>query len=895
MTRRDRLPVRLFAALVRRMLPDALVAEHGEAQVDAFRDLYDAARRHGMTSVLRLFVRELAGLINTARALAREAAVEQDRSGRSTWISDVTRDLRLAGRTLRGSPGYAITVIGILALGIGAIAAVFTVANAVFFRPLPYNDAEDLTIVWSVLDRQTNPSTMTVSPADFLDWRRDASSFQEVAAHNLWFPVLSSGEGDARQILAGLVTPEMFTLLGVAPAMGRTFRADEADGGSRVVMLSHELWVGRYGADPDILGRDVRLDGLPYEVVGVLPSDYRHPDPHRPLLETQLFAPFDMSTWADQEGRYLRVFGRLADGVTLERAQSEMDALALRLEGVRPVANRDVGAAVVSMRDQFYASSRPALYLAIVGAGLLFVIVCANVANLVLARCLARRREFAVRVSLGAGKARIVRQILTENGLLALAGSVVGIGGVVFAMDVLQGLQGRVLPTIGDMRIDGTVAVFVAALIGVTTLLLGVLPLGEFLRTPVRSVLAEEGGGTGASRRSQRIRSALVIGEIAVAAALVVAAGLLSSSFRKLTQVGPGFDVPALLTAEVTAPGDRYESAEAFTPMYEELHSRLAALPGVASAAYASQLPMLDGNWSRAFDVVDDPREESAWPMTEYRLVSPGYFGTMGIPLVAGREFRPGDRAEAPAVLIVNQTLARRHWPDESAVGRLVRWRRADTMVTGEVVGVVGDVLDDGLSAEPEPFTYYPFAQSSNRSAAFVLRTTGDPGALVASVRSTVRDLDSHLPLDPLAPYRARVLETIRPSRLASTMALAFSVLALVIAGLGIYGVVAYAVGARTREIGIRSALGAGRGELASLVLRQSLTLALVGAVVGLGLAVASARVMASLLFETSTLDPLSYLLAPGILVAVALVASWVPTRRAVSVDPVRALRADGR
>lgn len=871
------------------------MGRYGDAQVEAFRDLYEEARRRGPGAVGRLVVRELWGLVKTARDLEREVVVEMKGTGRRSWAEDGARDLRLAWRTLRSAPGYAVTVTLILALGIGAIASVFTVANGVLLRPLPYEDPEALTLVWSELDQSTDPSIMTVSPADFVDWAEGTTTFETLAAHNLWFPVLSEGEGDAQSILAGLVTPELFSLLGVRPLLGRTFRPEESDGTNRVAVLSHGLWATRYGANPGILGQDVRLDGLAYEVVGVLPADYRHPDPHRPLIETQLFVPFNTSAWADNTGRFLRVLGRLADGVTLERARAEMDALSERLAAVRPVTNRDVGAVVLPMREQFYASSRPAILLAMAGAALLFLIVCANVANLVLARCLARRREFAVRASLGAGKARIARQIMIENGLLATAGSVLGLGAVVLFLDVLKGLQGRVLPTIGDIQIDATVVAFSVGVVVLTTLLLGVLPLGEFFRTPVRAVLIEESGGTGGSRRSQRIRSGLVIAEVAVAGALVVGAGLLGTSFQRLSNVGPGFDAPAVLTVELSAPRDRYETVEDFTRMYEELAGRLAALPGADQVSYASQLPLLDGNWSRSFDVVDDPREESQWPTTEMRMVAPGYFRTMGIDLLAGREFEAGDLPDGPLVLVVNQTLAGRHWPEGDAVGRRVRWRRGDEVVTGEIVGVVGDVLDDGLSAQPDPFVYYPFAQSPNRSAAMVIRTGGDPASLVGVVRDEIRRFDGQLPVDVIAPYQSRILETVSASRLASTLATAFSVLALVIAGLGIYGVVAYAVGARTREIGIRSALGAGRGTVATMVFRQSLRLALIGAVLGLGLAAVEGRVLSTLLFETSTTDPLSYLLAPGALVLVAVLASYLPARRALSVDPVRALRADGR
>ena len=626
--------VRIFAWLVRRLLPRELVDTHGADQVEAFRDALSEARRRGPVPTVRLLVREVMGMVSVGRE-ARRRRGRESRVPRALGetMRDGMKDVVLAVRTLRSSPGYAAAVVAILAVGVAAIAGAFTVANGVLFRPLPYEEADQLALIWSELDQSTSPSPMTVSPADFTDYAASASSFSDVAAHNLWFPVVSGGEGDAQSVLAGLVTPGFFSLLGVEAALGRTFLPDEGDGTHRVVVLSDGLWRSRYGGDPRVVGTDVRLNGLPYQVVGVLPAGYKHPDPHRPLEETQLFAPFNTSAWADNTGRFLRVFGRLAPGVTLERARAEMEGIANRIAQVRPVVSRDAGVIVRDMREEFYASSRPALYLALGGAALLFAIVCANVANLVLARSLARRREFAVRASLGAGKGRIARQILLENGVLALAGCAVGVLAVVGLMDVIQGLQGRVLPLIGDIRLDVRVLIFTAATVAFTTLFLGVLPLGEFFRTPVRAVLTEESGGTGGSRRSQRIRAGLVIGEIAVAAALVVGAGLLGSSFRKLASVGPGFDAPRVLTVELTAPRDRYPESQDFQALYRQVADRLGGVAGAETVAYASQLPILDGNWTREFDVADQPREESQWPTTEMRMVSPGYFRTMGIPL----------------------------------------------------------------------------------------------------------------------------------------------------------------------------------------------------------------------------------------------------------------------
>ncbi len=671
-----------------RFLPASLQHDHHDEMLAMVRErLHD---RKGLRRTAT-YAAEVADLYRTIirEGLSHRRRVRSDTGGGAgAGNKDFKSDLRSALRSLHRRPGYAFVVMAILALGIAATSSAFTVVSGVLLRPLPYADSERLALVWTELDRSTEPTEMTVSPADFVDWKASTTSFEMLAAHNLWHPVLSGG-GDARTIMAGLVTPELFDVLGVQPLLGRTFRLEESGTSSNVTVLSYGLWRSRYGSDPAIVGKFVTLNGLPHEVVGVLPAEYRHPDPHRPLLETQLFKPFDTSEWPHDLSRYLRVVGKLAPGVSIERAEAEMDAIALGLESVRPELNHDTGTVVYSMRDQFYASSRPALLLVLVGAGLLYVIVLANVANLVLTRSLARKREFAVRASLGAGRMRIAHQMLIENGLLALGGSALGLGAVLVSMDLLTGLQGRYLPRIGDIQLDLRVALFTVVLTILTTVLLGMLPLGEFFRTPLRAVLSEEAPGAGGSRRSRGIRAFLVVGEVALAAALVVGAGLLGRSFQNLAAVGPGFDAPAVLTAEITAPRDRYQSSVEYLPVFEQLATEFSALPGVDVVGFASQLPMLDGDWSRDFELVDQPRDRAMWPTAEIRFVSTAYFEAMRIELVAGRPFDDRDREGVQSVVVVNEMFAGTHWASGSVIGKLIRWERNEETVVSEVVGVV--------------------------------------------------------------------------------------------------------------------------------------------------------------------------------------------------------------
>ncbi len=904
MKSRSPFAVRLFGLFSRMVLPKDLTESHGVAAVDAFGDLYERARARGLGAVASLVFREGAGLVRVSVTARREGSdgstapnVTSGLGGEGDpWLLDAWRDVKHGFRVLRAHPGYSIVVVLTLALGIASSAGVFTVVNGALFRPLPYSEPDRLVQIWSVLDASTEPSEMTVSPVDFTDWRERARGFTGLAAHNLWFPVISGGEGDAQRVLAGLMTTDLLDVLGVGPLLGRTFQPDEGrSGGTRVTILSYGLWRSRYGSDPGILGRTILLNGDQYEVVGVMPPTYKHPDPHRPLLETALFAPFDVEPWPTQTGRFLRVVGRLGPDVGRSEAQAEMDALMLSLQTIRPVANHDVGASVVSLHDEFYGSSRAGLYLVLAGAGALFLIVCANVANLVLARTLARKREFAVRASLGAGRRRIAKQLMIENGILAVAGGVTGLVLVFFGMNLIRGVQGRFIPMMADIRMDLAVSAFVVAMAVITTLFLGALPLLEIFRAPVRAVLGEESAGGGGSRRTTRLRSTLVVAEVALAAALVAGAGLLGRSFEKLAEVDPGFDAERLLTLELTPPRGSYPDRGAVGALRERVRERLAALPGADVVGYASQLPMLDGDWTSTFDVVGQGFSPEEYPDFEMRYVSPDYFRAMGVPVVGGRPFQDLDGEGAPRVVIVNEELASRYWPPGQAVGKQLRWSEFDEEVRGEIVGVVADVLDSGLAGVPDPFVYFPIQQRSNRSMAFLVRTGGDPLSLARAARATVRELDPGMPIEGVDSYANRISESIAGSRFATGLAAAFSMFALILAGLGIYGVLAYSVGSRTREIGIRTALGAQRGDVARMIVRHGMLLTAVGLILGLALAAVEGRVLESLLFGISAVDPLSLALAPAMLLTIALLASYLPARRALAVEPVEALKGEGR
>ena len=847
-----------------------------------------------------------------ARARAEEAfgelqRIERDVASRdqsrhrrqNSWdtIESLMGDVRYALRTYRRSPGLTAVAILTLAVGLGAITSIFTFVNAFFLKPLPFHDAEALVMVWETRppdEHLRSDRTMTVNPANYLDWTREAGSFSAMAAFNIDFATLT-GDGDAEQVLGSVVVPGFFGVLGVQPAMGTPFSTEHGQPGlDNVAILSHGLWQRRYGGDPTIVGRSIVVDGGPVTVLGVMPADYRHPDPSAEFLNPEIWRPIalDLAT-VSRSSRWMRVVARLGPEVSPEQAQAEMTGIAGRLAAAYPETNEGWGANVVSLRDQQFASARPALLMLLGVGGMVLLIVCVNLANLFLARSHGRSREFAVRSAIGSGRKRIARQLLVEGVVVSAAGAALGILLTLLASGTLRNLQAQHFPSVADVGIDYRVVLFALVASTLTAVLFSLLPVFAVSKPELRKVLSEGGAGSGAGRHTMRAREWLVIGEIGLTAVLLFGAVLLTRSFLELTSVPTGFGIRSTLVFDVRLPRDRYVEAHETLAFYDEMLSRVEALPGVQAATIVSDLPFTPWNMYKGIRPEEMDPETEERPSVEFRTVKQDYFEVMGIPFLSGRGFTPEDRQDEPLVMVVNRELANLLWRQENPLGRRVEISLHQEMVMAAVVGVVGDILDDGLDSDPEPRFYLAYEQDPRPRGSVMVATAVAPMSLVAAVRREVGLIDALIPVTEVNTMENLVRESVATPRAVSTLAMAFGLLALLLAAVGIYGVMAYSVTERTREIGVRTALGAKAGDVTGMILARSLRMCLVGAVGGLVLALAFGQIVASLLFGVTPRDPVTFLLTFVVLGGVAILAAWVPAHQASRVDPMVAMRAE--
>ena len=799
-------------------------------------------------------------------------------------------DLRYALRGLRRAPGFAAAAVLTLALGIGANAAIFSVVNGVLLRPLPYADPGQLVMLYG---RYPEFGRTGTSLPDFRDWRdQTGRSFAQLAARHGTAMILT-GRGEAERVAADRVTANFFTTLGVRPLLGRAFLPEEerAGGDDDVVVLSHGYWQRRFGGDAGIVGQQIQLSGRPYTVVGVAPPSFGFRG------AADLWAPARTDTTRGRRAEYLDVVGRLRPGVTVAQAGADVAAVVRRLAEQYPETNGNITSEVIGLRDDLVGGVRPAL-LAFMGAvGLVLLIACANVANLLLARAASRDREVAVRVALGAGRGRLVRQLLTESVVLAVSGGLLGLGIATWGVAAVRTAGVQFLPRQTEVTVDGAVVLFSLALAVGTGLLFGLAPAVRLSRGTLHATLRDGArGSTGGAL--VRLRSALVLGEVALALVLLVGAGLLLRSFAKLTGVDLGFEPRGALTADVTFPAAKYRERESLPPYYAALLERLRAVPGVQAAALSATLPM-GGSSYITFAVEGRPARESrpGAPPEDVQpfVVSPDYFTALRIPLRRGRAFAPADGPGAPNVAVVNEEMVRRFFDGRDPIGRRVTFDdAADTAaVWSTVVGVVGDVAQEGVTAKPYAQLYRPIAQEPTRGLFVTLRTARDPVALAAATRQAVRAVDRDLVVNRIEPLEARVAQNIARPRVGVLLLGGFSALALALAAIGIYGVMAYTVAQRTREIGVRMALGASSGDVKRLVVHQGMRPALVGVAVGLVVALGASRLIASMLYGVSALDPVTFVAVPLFLAGVALLATYVPARRATRVTPTVALQAE--
>ncbi|HEX6057387.1 MAG TPA: ABC transporter permease [Gemmatimonadaceae bacterium] len=803
-------------------------------------------------------------------------------------------DLKYAVRSLRRRPGFASVVVLTLALGIGATTAVFSVVNGVLLRPLPFPDPDRIVRLdgYPTNGDWEKVGTGTSYP-DYLDVRAASTSFEHLAAIRGWTATLTAPGAEPQRVAVGYITANFTAAFGVRPILGRGFLPDdERPGATPVAMLSHELWSARWGGDASLVGGTIEIDGVPTTVVGILPADLRLRG------DVQLWQPLVPGPLEEARGAHrLAVVGRLRDGTALDAARAEVAAIAKRLEMQYPQDNLHRGARLDPLRESIVADARPALLVLFGAVALVLLIGCTNLASLFLARATAREREMAVRAALGAGRGRLVRQWMTESLLLTTLGGLAGLAVAWGGMRALLSFVPRSLPRADEVALDLPVLAFLLVVSVATGLLFGILPALQQRREEASLASLRDGarGATsGAARR--RLRQGLVVAEVALATVLVVGAALLIKSFWQLQTTELPFRPDGVVVTQVQLPATRYERAPSVLAFYERLHEELAAIPGVRDVSFAYEHPLSPG-WTSSFAIVGrEPPAPGTEPESRVRAVWPGYFRTVGLPILRGRDVSPRDRWDTPGVVVVNEAFVRRHFPDGEAIGATLDrgqswWDGQPTAF--EIVGVVADEPFLGLGQPAEPATYYPHLQFPFNEMWVVARTDGDVASVAPAIRDRIWAVDASLPIEPIRTMDEVLGATVAAPRFNAALLSVFALAALLLAAVGIYGVLSYTVAQRTGEIGIRIALGAERGRVVRQVVAQGLAGALAGIVVGVLGAIAVSRLLASLLVGVEARDPAVLGIVAGTLALVALAAAWLPARRASRIEPVAALRYD--
>lgn len=810
-------------------------------------------------------------------------------------MDTLVADLRYALRKLARSPGFTFIALLTLALGIGANSAIFSVVYGVLFRPLPFADPELLVRVNTSVNGNTPFSA--VSSPNYLDIAALSDVFTGVAAI-AGGTVTLTGKGDPTDLTAGTVSANLFDVLGVRPQMGRGFTAGENEpGNTRVVVLSNSTWQQHFGGDPSILNTTIVLGGNAYTVIGVMPPGFEYPG------ETQAWIPLEYTDAFRSEGSrhgfFLGVVGRLRNDVPLERAQAAVDALARRIEQARDAQGPEytLGLHTIPLHQATIGDVRTPLLVLLTAVGFVLLIACVNVANLLLARASTREGEMAVRTALGAGRARIIRQLVTESMALGVLGGVLGLVLALWGSAALVRMQPANLPRIDEVSVDGTVVAFTLAISLVAALLFGLLPALQTAHIAPYEALREAGRSQVGARRGQRIRTSLVVAEIALAVLLLAGAGLLIRSFATLMRVDPGFRSAHVITTPLRLPATPYPDDERRSLLFDQYLERVRTLPGVESAAAVSILPLTFGTQRTGFTIAG-AGEVDADQTLDVRVITPGYLRTMNIPLRAGRDIEPSDRAGAQPVALISEAAARRYFRDVDPIGQNITmtWQRPANPdgVAGTIIGVVADVKLRDLGEEPLPTVYFAHAQVAVPVMNVVLQSPGtNPLLIVPRLREELQALDPNLPLDNVRPVDDLLADSVAQPRFYMTLLLLFAAVAVVLAAVGIFGVMSFAVAQRRREIGIRMALGAPHASVLRLVLRDGMIVTAAGISIGITAALALSRVMESLLYGVAATDAVALAGATVILAGTALVASCLPARRAASMDPLLALRAD--
>jgi putative ABC transport system permease protein len=811
-------------------------------------------------------------------------------------MNSLWQDIRYALRVLAKQPGFTAVMVLTLALGIGANTAIFSVVNAVILEPLPFFESQRLVAVQGT-DVHLGDLHRPLSYPDFADFRAQNHTLESVAAYDRSTSTLT-GSGDPLHLDAGIVSANLFGVLRAKPLLGRTFTASEDQPGTRVAILSYHLWTSHFGSKPDIVGRTITLDAKAYTVVGVMPANFQFLLTAQPELWTTIAAQMvgngtDPPMTSQRDAHFLSVIGRLKPEASLQQADADANAIGAALEKQYPDTNGHLGLTLRPEIEAIVGDIRPVLMMVLGAVGFLLLIACSNAANLLLARAAGRQREMAIRASIGAGRARILRQLLTESVLLALAGGLLGLLLAVWGTTLLAGLRSLQIPRLAQAGIDLRVLAFTLGVSILTGVLFGIAPAWHASRFNLFLSLKEGGRASSESKHASRVRNGLVIAQVSLAVMLLVGASLLIESMVHLTRQSPGFDPSGVMAFNLDLPDERYRKPEQSIAFFRQLLERVRAVPGVQSASGVLPLPMSDDIIRTSFDIEGRPMAKSDRPRVHFRSIAQDYIKTMHIPLIAGRDFTPRDERSAKAVVLINETLARRYFPTETPIGKHIKPDVADTgeVKFREIVGVVGDVHHRNLWQSTDAECYVPYDQVALGAMNIVVRSQGEPLNLLSSIREQVRALDTELPLYKARDMRDYIEASVAQRRFTSLLVSVFAAAGLLLATVGLFGLISYGVEQRRNEIGIRVAVGAERSDIIAIVLRSGVSLALAGIVVGLAGTLAISRVLNSQLFGVSATDPLTFTGVSLGLVAIAAAACYIPAWRAANADPLIALR----